>query len=256
MVFWKLFPRAQNNLRNAPTREHRLPDGERIYAIGDVHGRLDCLDALLAAIDADDLARGPANTRLIFLGDLMDRGAESRGVIERAMEFSRTGRVIFLMGNHEEIFIHAWEGDRRAAELLHRVGGRETLMSYGVPASDYDEADLGDIVMMLDERVPASHVAFLRSFLDSYACGDYLFVHAGIRPGVALDAQEPSDLRWIRREFLDDDRDHGPMIVHGHSITEDVDVKHNRIGIDTGAFASGKLTAIGIEGAERWFLTS
>ncbi|WP_293881608.1 metallophosphoesterase family protein [Sphingomonas sp.] len=256
MVLRKLFSRAPRSEQQAAARQYRLPDGERIYAIGDVHGRLDCLDALMARIEADKSARGPADTTLVFLGDLMDRGADSRGVIVRAMEIAATRPTILLMGNHEEIFIHAWEGDRRAASLLHRVGGRETVMSYGVDAHDYDAGDLGELTELLGERVPASHITFLRNFADSYSRGDYLFVHAGIRPGVALEAQDPSDLRWIRREFLEDARDHGPMIIHGHSITEEVDERPNRIGIDTGAFASGKLTAIGIEGTERWFLTS
>jgi serine/threonine protein phosphatase 1 len=251
MVFRKFFSPGP-----VAPRQRRLPDGERIYAIGDVHGRLDCLNTLLARIHADDAAWGPADTTLIFLGDLMDRGAESKGVIERAMEIADERHTIFLMGNHEEIFINAWEGDRRAAALFHRVGGRETMMSYGVPAAEYEDGDVDELIGMLACRVPSRHIAFLRSFSDSYSCGDYLFVHAGIRPGVALGAQLPTDMRWIRREFLDDDRDHGPMIVHGHSITEDVDEQPNRIGIDTGAFASGKLTAIGIEGGQRWFLTS
>ncbi|MDB5713666.1 MAG: metallophosphoesterase [Sphingomonadales bacterium] len=256
MIFRKLFPRAHALLRDDTPREYRLPDGERIYAIGDVHGRLDCLDILLAKIDADDAERAPAATTLVFLGDLMDRGPDSREVVERAIELADTRKTVFLMGNHEEILIYAWEGDIRAAALFQRVGGRETLMSYGAHAIDYDITDPDDVLRALDERVPSAHIAFVRGFLDSYSCGDYLFVHAGIRPGVPLDAQIPGDLRWIRREFLDDDRQHGSMIIHGHSITEDVDEKHNRIGIDTGAFASGKLTAIGIEGGERWFLTS
>ncbi|MDB5701093.1 MAG: metallophosphoesterase [Sphingomonadales bacterium] len=256
MIFRKLFPRAQALWRNDAPREYRLPEGERIYAIGDIHGRLDCLDTLIARIDADDAARAPAVTTLVFLGDLMDRGPESRGVIERAIELAETRKAVFLMGNHEEILIYAWEGDSRAAALCQRVGGRETLMSYGAHASDYDTIDPDDFAMTLGERVPSAHIVFVRGFLDSYSSGDYVFVHAGIRPGVALDAQAPGDLRWIRREFLDDEREHGAMIIHGHSITEDVEEKHNRIGIDTGAFASGKLTAIGIEGGERWFLTS
>jgi serine/threonine protein phosphatase 1 len=237
-------------------RQHRLPDGERIYAIGDIHGRLDCLESIMSQIERDRAERAPADTTLVFLGDLIDRGAESRGVIERAMSIAELYDTVFLMGNHEEILIHAWEGDTRAAALLHRVGGRETVMSYGVPASDYDAGDPEELATLVSNRVPPEHIAFLREFLDSYSRGDYLFVHAGIRPGVALAAQDPLDMRWIRREFLDDNRDHGPMVVHGHSITEDVDLKPNRIGIDTGAFASGKLTAIGIEGTERWFLTT
>lgn len=251
MVLKKLFARSEPAPRVA-----RLPAGERIYAIGDIHGRRDCLDALLKAIDADDGARGPARTSIVFLGDLVDRGADSRGVIEAAMAVSNVRDCIFLMGNHEEILIHTWEGDKRTAALFHRVGGRETMMSYGLSAHDYDQLDLAELTGEVAARVPAGHIAFLRRFADSYTAGDYLFVHAGVRPGVSLDAQSPADLRWIRREFLDDARDHGAMIVHGHSITESPDIQPNRIGIDTGAFASGKLTALGLEGASRWFLTS
>lgn len=256
MVIRRFFARGQAPVHPAAPRRFMLPKGERIYAVGDIHGRLDLLDVLIERIDADDRARGPAATTLVFLGDLMDRGAESRGVIERAMELARTRETVFLMGNHEEIFIQAWEGDERAAALLRRVGGRETIMSYGAPARDCEAADPAELAAMLGERVPPEHIAFLRQFADSFARGDYLFVHAGIRPGVSIDLQNPADLRWIRREFLDDPRDHGPMIVHGHSITEDVDERPNRIGIDTGAFGSGTLTAIGIEDGDRWFLTS
>jgi serine/threonine protein phosphatase 1 len=251
MVLRKFFSRPL-----PPPRQHRLPDGERIYAIGDIHGRLDCLDSIMSQISYDEAGRDKADTTIVFLGDLIDRGADSRGVIERAMDIAGRYKTVFLMGNHEEILIRAWEGDSRAAALLHRVGGRETVMSYGVPASDYDAGDLGELMTLVGDRIPPEHIEFLREFRESYLHGDYLFVHAGIRPGIPLAAQDPLDMRWIRREFLDDSRDHGPMVIHGHSITEDVDLQTNRIGIDTGAFASGKLTAIGIEGVQRWFLAT
>jgi serine/threonine protein phosphatase 1 len=251
MVFRKFFARAEPELL-----VHALPAGERIYAIGDIHGRRDCLDRLLVAIDEDEKSRAPADTTVVFLGDLVDRGNDSKGVIERVMQVSKARHCVLLMGNHEEILIRAWEGDRKATGLLHRVGGRETLMSYGVTAHEYDSGDIDDLTILVGERVPVAHIAFLRSFIDQWQRGDYLFVHAGVRPGVAFDEQRPSDLRWIRREFLEDDRDHGAMIVHGHSITEEVDVQPNRIGIDTGAFASGKLTALGIEGAETWVIST
>jgi serine/threonine protein phosphatase 1 len=252
MVFKKFFARAAE----PEPQVYALPAGQRVYAIGDIHGRRDCFDALIGMIDADDAARGRADTTLVFLGDLVDRGADSRGVIERAMHMAVSPKCILLMGNHEEILIRAWEGDRKAAGLFHRVGGRETLLSYGVTEAEYDACDLGDLAELVGARVPVEHIAFLRNFIDQWQCGDYLFVHAGIRPGVDLDDQRASDLRWIRREFLDDPRDHGVMVVHGHSITENVDEQPNRIGIDTGAFASGKLTALGIEGAEKWVLST
>ncbi len=252
MVLRKLFGRSEPEPRIAC-----VPDGERIYAIGDIHGRNDCFEKLLARIDADDRARGESGqTTVILLGDLVDRGPDSRGVIERAMALQGSRQSRFLMGNHEEILIRTWEGDRRATALLHRVGGRETIMSYGVSAAEYDRLDIDELTELVGQRVPTEHIAFLRLFADSYQAGDYLFVHAGIRPGISIDAQDPTDLRWIRREFLDDPRDHGLIVVHGHSITEDVDEQPNRIGIDTGAFSSGKLTAIGLEGAERWYLSN
>ncbi len=242
--------------KSAPPRVNRLPDGQRVYAIGDIHGRRDCLDVLLERIGEDDKARGAAKTTLVFLGDLVDRGDDSRGVVDRAMKLSDALDCKFLMGNHEEVFVKAWEGDMPSARLFHRIGGRETLISYGVDEATYDAADFGTLIELLGRHVPADHIAFLRRFDDTYAAGDYLFVHAGIRPGRAIEEQDPADMRWIRDRFLDDPRDHGMMIVHGHTVTPEVEDLPNRIGIDTGAYASGKLTALGLEGAERWFLSS
>jgi serine/threonine protein phosphatase 1 len=232
-----------------------LPAGERIYAIGDIHGRLDLLESLLALIAADDLKRGNANTVLVFLGDLADRGPDSRGVIEYLMALSASGQpCIFLMGNHEELLIRVWEGERSSANTFNRAGGRATLLSYGVTPAEYDHWDLGEVTAATGRVVPATHIAFLRAFQDWHRAGDYLFVHAGIRPGHDITEQDSVDLRWIRREFTDSDEDHGAMVIHGHSITEKIDEQSNRIGIDTGAYASGTLTAIGLEAGERWFL--
>ncbi|MBY8820868.1 metallophosphoesterase family protein [Sphingomonas colocasiae] len=233
----------------------RVPDGLRIYAIGDIHGRLDLFEALLARIDADNADRPPADVRLILLGDLIDRGPSSRGVIEKAMALKRASTAVrILMGNHEEVFLRAIEGDARATRLLIRVGGRATMLSYGFTDQEYQDLDFDALTARLAEHVPAAHVAFIAGFEDMIEYGDYLFVHAGIRPGVDLAEQSVSDLRWIRDEFLRHDGSHGRIIVHGHSISDDVDQRPNRIGIDTGAFASGRLTAIALEGAERWFL--
>jgi serine/threonine protein phosphatase 1 len=230
--------------------------GERLYAIGDIHGRRDCLDQLLLRIGEDDRERGPAQTKLVLLGDLVDRGPESRGVIERLSRLDKVRPCVFLMGNHEEVFIDAWEGDETAVRLFHRIGGRETLLSYGVAPADYDSADFAQLRALLAARVPAEHIAFLRGFRDSYRSGEYLFVHAGIRPGTPIEEQSPKDMRWIRDKFLDDARDHGVCVVHGHSIAPAVDEKPNRVGIDTGAYASGRLTALGLEGRDRWFLST
>ncbi|GAO39029.1 putative hydrolase [Sphingomonas changbaiensis NBRC 104936] len=235
----------------------QVPAGTRIYAIGDIHGRLDLLDQLLFRIDTDDQARGGAETQLIFLGDLVDRGPNSAGVVQRALEVRQSGRAArFLMGNHEEVFLKALGGSLEALRFFVKIGGRATILSYGFDEAEYDRLDYDALMPELIARVPAEHVAFLKSFEDRIAIGDYLFVHAGIRPRVPIDEQSGGDLRWIRSEFLDFRGDHGAVIVHGHTITDAVEERPNRIGIDTGAFASGRLTALGLEAGERWYLST
>jgi serine/threonine protein phosphatase 1 len=239
-------------------RADKVPDGIRVYAIGDIHGRLDLLDDLLARIGADDRDRGSdARTEYIFLGDLIDRGPDSCGVVERLMAAAAAGmNARFLMGNHEEVFLRAIRGDIRALRFLVRIGGRETLLSYGISEEDYRSLDFEELAALATQKVPAAHLAFVERFETMIALGDYLFVHAGLKPGVAIADQARSDLYWIREEFLNHRDSFGKMVVHGHSITQDIDVRANRIGIDTGAFASGRLTAIGLEGEERWFLST
>jgi serine/threonine protein phosphatase 1 len=236
---------------------HFVPEGERVYAVGDIHGRLDLLEALLTQIDEDDAGRDPARTSLIFLGDLIDRGPDSRGVVERLMQVAAGPREThFLLGNHEEVFLRAVTGDPKAVKMLTRVGGRETVLSYGISIEDYQNCHYDELAEMLPRCVPAEHIAFVQSFEDWVEKGDYLFVHAGVRPGVAIAEQSTTDLRWIRDSFLDHRDYHDKMIIHGHSITGEVDVCRNRIGIDTGAYSTGRLTAIGLEGEERWFLAT
>ena len=247
--------------RRAPTpvvRPRALPDGTRIYAIGDIHGRDDLLGALLESIAHDDLERGDAHTTIVFLGDLVDRGPDSRGVIERAMQQAALGTCIFLMGNHEEVLINAWEGDPAAVRMFHRMGGGATLASYGVDPETYDAADFAELPRLIADAVPVEHIAFLRCFRDCWRCGDYVFVHAGLRPGVAIEQQVPQDMRWIRDRFLADGRDHGAVVVHGHSMVRGVEVEErsNRIAVDTGAYRTGVLTALGLEGSTRWTLST
>lgn len=238
-----------------------IPAGLRVYAIGDIHGRLDLLDTLLATIDADDTARPSADTHLVFLGDLIDRGPNSCGVVDRVMALVETAgpRLQVIMGNHEEMLLSAMAekaGRSQAMRLLYRNGGRETLLSYGIAEDDCDRADFDELREIARAHIPEPHLAFMRGMGTSIAFGDYLFVHAGVRPGVPLAEQRTSDLRWIRKDFLDSRANHGAIIVHGHTITQDVDLQPNRIGIDTGAYDSGALTAMGIEGGERWFLST
>jgi serine/threonine protein phosphatase 1 len=240
-----------------PSNRHAVPPGQRVYAVGDIHGRSDLLDALLRRIEADAATRGEAETTIVFLGDLVDRGPDSRGVVERLIEFDR-GPVAarFLMGNHEEVFLRALSGDLRALRFLIRIGGRETILSYGISERAYRDLDFEALSARIRAQVPAAHVEFLSRFEHIVEIGDYVFVHAGIRPGVGLEAQAGADLRWIRDDFLRHRDDFGKLVIHGHSISEDVDIRSNRIGIDTGAYASGRLTAIGLEGNARWFLST
>ena len=234
-----------------------IPDGQRVFAIGDIHGRLDLLEQLLIIIENDDQARGPSETHLVFLGDLVDRGPHSRGVIERLIYLRSNGaKATFLLGNHDEVFRKAATGDAKATRFLTKIGGEQTILSYGVSVEDYETATYEELTRQLVEKVPLSHKEFLATFQDFAEIGDYLFVHAGIRPGVELGSQTGADLRWIRGEFLNHRTDHGKMVIHGHTIFEDPDVQVNRVGIDTGAFASGRLTAIGLEGERHWFLSA
>ena len=234
-----------------------VPDGVRVYAIGDIHGRLDLLDRLLALIGADDSARGQARTELISLGDLVDRGPHSAQVVDRLLSLKRSGgRIRFLMGNHEEVFLKALSGDVQALRFFIRIGGQSTILSYGITPDLYDALDYEELSQALIERVPREHVDFLQGFEDHVRVGDYLFVHAGIRPRLTIEEQKGSDLRWIRGDFLDYRGSHGCIVVHGHTISDEVEERTNRIGIDTGAYASDRLTAIGLEGAERWFLST
>lgn len=249
-------PRFWRKSAVTPDAPHySIPDGQRVYAIGDIHGRADLLGELLDLIAHDDKSRRAAQTTIVFLGDLVDRGPQSAQVVELAMRLAGSDiACIFLMGNHEELFLLTCLGDQQVGGTFHRAGGRATLLSYGVDPEAYDGCEAHQISALADRHVPRAHIDFIESFQDYWVCGDYCFVHAGIQPDVALDAQTTSDMRWIRSEFLNSEIDHGLMVIHGHTITRDVEERHNRIDIDTGAYASGKLTAIGLEGTERWYL--
>lgn len=242
--------------RRAP--KPALPAGERIYAIGDIHGRVDLFEALLDMIEADSAVRGPARVGIVLLGDLVDRGPDSARVVERALGLgSRFESVEALIGNHEATMLSVLRGHPDWLDDWLAFGGWQTLLSYGVSSALLAigaHADAAEIIAAAQRAVPEAHLAWLESL--PYQCrhGDYLFAHAGIRPGIAFEAQQPRDLLWIREEFLDSRVDHGAVVVHGHSISADVEERPNRIGIDTGAFNTGMLTALGLEGEERWYL--
>lgn len=240
------------------SKAHSQPRGARgcrAYVVGDIHGRLDLLEELLAKIHAE-LQHNPApKTLLVFVGDLVDRGPSSAQVIERLRTYRRPGiEPIFLLGNHEEVLLRILKGDTSLIPSWLQFGGLQCLQSYGVDADDLRGRTPDMVVELARRAVPDNHLAFLESFADSCRFGDYLFVHAGIRPGVDFEQQSQSDLRWIREPFLSDETAHGSVVVHGHTISEAVDERSNRIGIDTGAYRSGILTALAIEGADRWVI--
>jgi serine/threonine protein phosphatase 1 len=250
-----MLARFLKSMARAQVSTDALPDGTRVYAVGDIHGRLDLLDDLIARIDTDDAGRARAETTIIFLGDLVDRGPDSAGVVEQLRLLAESGRrVRFLAGNHEEILLQSLDGDLKALKLLCRIGGRETALSYGLSEGDYDRLGFDELAQALDRSVPMAHRRFLESFEDMITLGDYLFVHAGIRPDQPLDEQRKADLRWIRDPFLDHRGRLEKRVVHGHTITPEVEFRPHRIGIDTGAYASGRLTALGLEGTDQWVL--
>lgn len=242
--------------RQAAPRVRRAPSGRRAYAVGDVHGCLDKLNGLLAQIEADHAARGPAQGYVVFLGDLVDRGPDTRGVLERLRAYAPDGLTpLFLMGNHEEFFLRVLEGDTGLVGQWLTFGGRELSTSYGLSDWWLPSASPEAIVQALGVAVPREHRLFVTGFGDSFRFGDYLMVHAGVRPGIALDAQAPADLRWIREPFLKDQSEHGVLVIHGHTVVDAPEERPNRIGIDTGAYKGGPLTALGLEGEERWYLS-
>ena len=221
--------------RRSEAARPRIPEGQRVYAIGDIHGRLDLLVPLLARIRDDIADRSAADNHVVMLGDLVDRGPYSAETIEYAAS-CLPGFATFhtLMGNHEEAMLRAMDpAEDRSSNLWLKFGGYETLASYGVPVSS-----LGDelpSVELLRHFIPERHRKFLEALPDAMRFGDYVFVHAGVRPGIAIEEQNPADMRWIRQDFLDHRGALGAMIVHGHSISDEADVQSNRIGIDTGA---------------------
>lgn len=235
----------------------RGPAGHRAYVVGDVHGRLDLLEELLAAIEQDVRESLPEKALLVFLGDLIDRGPNSASVVELLRLYRYPPlETVFLLGNHEEVLLRILQGEAQLIADWRLFGGGETLMSYGVAPEDLAGLDQAGALAAVRKAIPPQHVAFLRSFADTCRFGDYLFVHAGIRPGIDLDSQKQSDLRWIREPFLNDGADHGFVVVHGHTISNEVEEKPNRIGIDTGAYKTGVLTALVVDGEERRFLTT
>jgi serine/threonine protein phosphatase 1 len=228
-------------------RAPQLPDGLRIYAVGDVHGRADLLTLLLAAIDADLTAHPAARTLHVFLGDYIDRGPNSRQVIDLVLARSSGHETVLLKGNHET-YPSLFLTDPSVLGEWRLLGGIETLMSYGIkPSMNADGPELRKLAKRFEAALPPGHSRFLSNLRTSFCCGDFFFVHAGVKPGVPLERQREEDMLWIREDFLLHEEDFGRMIVHGHTPVREPDFHSNRINIDTGAYSTGKLTCLIIE---------
>ncbi|WP_126539567.1 metallophosphoesterase family protein [Oharaeibacter diazotrophicus] len=235
--------------------EGRVEDGTRIYCIGDVHGRADLLGRVRGFV-VDDLATAPERRLTVFLGDLVDRGPDSAGVLEAIATGWPTGTVV-LRGNHETEFLAVLDQPRRLA-AWQRHGGLETLASYGVPVVDVVRGGrFSEAVAALKDKLPPAHLELVAGARASFVSGDFFFCHAGVRPGVALDAQTEEDLTTIRSPFLDFDGDFGKIVVHGHTPVRAPVLKANRIALDTGAYMTDVLTCAVFEaGAIRLFSTA
>jgi serine/threonine protein phosphatase 1 len=228
-------------------RRPSLPAGLRIYAVGDIHGRLDLLNTLLARISTDIALRPTARPVYVFLGDYIDRGSSSRQTIDRLIEHGATNDSIFLRGNHEQIALKCLT-DQALFDQWLRLGGLATLVSYGVPPETLANGKLiVELQSAFHSALPKAHFRFFRDLQNSFVCGDFFFAHAGVKPNVELSRQKESDLLWIREEFLSSNSDFGKIIIHGHTPTSEIEVGPNRINIDTGAFATGRLTCLVIE---------
>lgn len=233
-------------------RRPTLPPERRIYAIGDVHGRFDLLGELITRICSREGPFGSAGLTLLLLGDLVDRGPKSAQVISLVRQCAEVfADVVVLKGNHEDTMVAAWRGDREALAGWLDYGGVDTLLSFGVGPDIIASGDADALVAAMRQAIPEETIDWLDALPLSYACGDYLFVHAGIRPGLPLDQQEATDILWIRDEFLDYTVSHGPMIVHGHTVSAQVEFRRNRIGVDVGAYRTGRLAALRLEGTRR-----
>ena len=232
----------------------RVPDGTRIYAIGDIHGRLDLLDEVLARVDTD-IERHPAsNATRVFLGDYIDRGPDSKRVLDRLISSCAIQPTVCLMGNHEA-FLREFLVNPDILSVWRRYGGLDTLLSYGLtPRFENDAQDQRELSAELDRVLPLNHREFLSGLKQYFMCGDFFFVHAGVRPGICLTRQSEDDLLRIREDFLLCEDHFGKVVVHGHTPVLEPDVRSNRINIDTGAYATGRLTCLLLEGDEISFI--
>lgn len=244
--------------RPGPIDRARTSDDVVVYAVGDIHGSARALDRLHALIAEDAVNRSARRRVLVHLGDYVDRGSGARDVLERLANGALSGfEVVNLKGNHDAWLLRFLEDPDAGPDWLAN-GGQATLLSYGVrPRPDLPTADRMEAIRLdLNRRLPRSHRQFLEDAKLHHIEGDYLFVHAGVRPRVRLEAQSPDDLLWIRDAFLDSTEDHGHVVVHGHTVVDQPQFHSNRIAVDTGAYATGRLSAVILHGEEKRVLTT
>ncbi len=239
----------------------QTPPGTVVYAIGDIHGRSDLLETLLHGIEQDRQGRQAARFVVVFLGDYLSRGNDSYAVVETVMSWRAAApagtEIVALRGNHEDLALRYLLGEMEAGRHWFDYDGLDALADYGVAAADPGARDDGSLQFLRErfaQALPQEHLAFFEALAISHREQDYHFVHAGVRPGVPLAEQNAHDQMWIRRRFLESELDHGAIVVHGHSIAPTPQVRHNRIAIDTGAYASGVLTCLMLDGTQRAFL--
>jgi len=233
----------------------RAPDGMRLYAIGDVHGRLDLLQRMHDAIDSEIARDRPDDWRIIHLGDYCDRGPQTRGVLDFIIGRQAVdNRVLSLRGNHDDGMLN-FLNDKGEQRIFTQHGGDATARSYGVEADFASEASIRVVRAVLRSAVPQSHKDFLDSLPLNAVFGDFFFVHAGIRPGIPLNMQDPADMMWIRGEFHNHTGLYEKVIVHGHTPQNDVEFRPNRVNLDTRAPLSGVLSCLRVDGAEKRLLT-
>jgi serine/threonine protein phosphatase 1 len=240
--------------RHLELSQARIPEGIRVYAVGDVHGRADLLEKMFGSIDADLNSRPAKATIEVFLGDYIDRGPASSKVLDRLIDRRRSHQTQCLKGNHEAYMLEFLKNPTIFDEW-GRYGGLETLMSYGLtPSLNIDPDERARLASALERALPERHHSFLASLRTTFTCGDFYFVHAGVRPGIPLREQSKEDLLWIREDFLTYEEQFEKVIVHGHTPVAIPDIHPNRINIDTGAFATGHLTCLVLEGQTHDFI--
>jgi serine/threonine protein phosphatase 1 len=232
----------------ANIRRPRVPDGTRIYAISDIHGCADLLQQMFTVIDRDLANAKSIRAIHVFLGDYIDRGPESRQTIDLLVDRSRNHETVFLKGNHEAFLFDVLKSPSQL-QGWRQYGGLQTLTSYGLtPSLNPDENEQAELIKELAYRIPPYQRRFFNSLRLRFVCGDFFFVHAGVRPGIPLTQQKEEDMLWIREEFLESEEQFSKYIVHGHTPVLQPDIRPNRINIDTGAYATGNLTLLTLQG--------